>query len=362
MCTTARFRLPISTASEDCAEALAEQVRDAAARRTPLSIVGGGTKAFLGRRTHGEPLDVSRHRGLIAYEPSELVISARAGTRLGEIEGLIAGHGQMLAFEPPRFGEASTIGGTLAAGLSGARRPFAGAVRDCVLGVTILDGQGRRLRFGGTVFKNVAGFDVFRLMAGAMGRLGVLLDVSLRLAPAPKAVRTLAFDEPWPAAQSRLNRLMMTPLPLTGAAHRDGRLFLRLEGGEAGVAEASSELGGEGLASSTWDELREFKGEVLGAPRLWRLSLPRRAVLDLPGRWLINWAGAERWLVSDAPTETIRAAARDAGGHASLFRGARDGEAVFEPLDDELMALHRRLAGALDPAGILNPGRIYEDL
>ena len=354
--------MPISTASEDCAQALAEQVRDAAARRTPLSIVGGGTKAFLGRRTEGEPLDVSKHRGLIAYEPSELVVTARAGTRLAEIEAQLTGHGQMLAFEPPRFGEASTIGGTLAAGLSGARRPFAGAVRDCLLGVTILDGQGRRLRFGGTVFKNVAGFDVFRLMAGAMGRLGVLLDVSLRLAPAPKAVCTLAFDEPWASAQSLLAGLMVKPLPLAGAAHMDGRLFVRLEGGQAGVAQASGDLGGEAVAASPWDDLRAFKGAVLGAPRLWRLSVPRRAVLDLPGRWLINWAGAERWLASDAPTQTIRAAARDAGGHASLFRGARHGEAVFEPLAGELLALHQRLARALDPAGVLNPGRMYQEL
>lgn len=363
MCTPARSRLPTSTASEDCAEALAERVRDAAARRTALNLAGGGTKAFVGRATEGERLDVTAHRGVIAYQPSELVITARAGTPLTEIEALLAQHNQMLAFEPSLFGASSTLGGMVASGLSGARRPFAGAVRDCLLGVTILDGQGRRLRFGGTVFKNVAGFDAFRLMAGAMGRLGVLLDISLRLTPTPKAARTLAFDEPWPAAQTRLTALMQRPLPLTGAVHDGERLYLRLEGGEAGVAEAADELGCEAASTGIWDDLRRFEGDVLSAPRLWRLSVPRRTSLDnLDGRWLINWAGAERWLISDAPAETIRSAARAAGGHATLFRGAKDDEAVFEPLTPELLALHRRLAAALDPAGVLNPGRMYQEL
>jgi glycolate oxidase FAD binding subunit len=355
--------LPTSTVSEDLTLALAEQVREAVVRGAPLKVVGGNTKAFYGRRTGGETLDLFGHRGIIAHEPSELVITARAGTPLAEIEAALAVHGQRLAFEPPVFGPASTLGGVVAAGLSGARRAFAGAVRDCLLGVTILDGRGRRLRFGGVVFKNVAGFDAFRLMAGAMGRLGVLLDVSLRLTPAPRASRSLAFESDWPGAQKWLTALLRRPLPLSGAAHDGERLCLRLEGGETAVAEAAAELGGEAAPDSLWEDLRHMRLPLLTAPRLWRLSVPQVSALDgLDGRWLMNWAGAERWLVSDLPADAIRAAARAAGGHATLFRGAQESEAVYEPLEPSLFALHQRLAAALDPAGVLNPGRMYEGL
>lgn len=355
--------MPTSTVSDDIAEVLADAVRDASAHRTPLRIVGGDTKAFYGRRTGGEVLDVSRHRGVVAHEPSELVVTARGGTPLAEIESLLAERGQMLAFEPLAFGEASTLGGAVSAGLAGPRRPFAGAVRDCILGVTVIDGRGRVLRFGGTVFKNVAGFDAFRLMAGAMGRLGVLLDISLRLAPTPRAARSLAFDVDWPAAQRRLIGLMRRALPLTGAAHNGDRLILRLEGGETAVAEAAAELGGEEAPPAFWDDLRRMRPVLLTEPRLWRLSVPRTAVIDdLDGRWLMNWAGAERWLVSEEPAEAIRGVTRAVGGHATLFRGAREGEAVFDPLEAGLFALHQRLAAAFDPAGVLNPGRMYAEL
>jgi glycolate oxidase FAD binding subunit len=355
--------LPTSTVSEDLTEDLADRVREAAARGEPLKVVGGNTKAFLGRLTEGEFLDLSGHRGIMSHEPSELVITARAGTPLDEIEAALAAHGQRLAFEPPVFGPSSTLGGVVAAGLSGARRAFAGAVRDCLLGVTILDGRGRRLRFGGVVFKNVAGFDAFRLMAGAMGRLGVLLDVSLRLTPAPRASRSLAFETDWPRAQEQLRSLLGRPLPLSGAAHDGERLHLRLEGGEAAVAEAAAELGGQPSPAALWHDLRHLRLPVLAAPRLWRLSVPQASVVEgLDGRWLMNWAGAERWLVSEAPPTRIRAAARAAGGHATLFRGAVDGEDIFEPLEPNLFALHQRLAAALDPAGVLNPGRMYAGL
>jgi glycolate oxidase FAD binding subunit len=355
--------LPTSIDSEDHGEVLADQVRQAAASRTPLKILGGGTKDFLGRRTEGEALSVAPHRGIIACEASELVITARTGTPLAEVEARLADNGQMLAFEPPSFGPGGTLGGAVAAGLAGPRRPFAGAVRDFVLGVTILDGAGRRLRFGGVVFKNVAGFDAFRLMAGAMGRLGVLLDISLRVAPLPRAEASLAYEEDWTAAQQRLLGLMGRPLPLSGAFHDGERLFVRLSGGETAVAEARAELGGEETPLGFWQELRHMRLGLLTAPRLWRLSVPRAAVIDgLDGAWLIDWAGAQRWLVSEAPGEEIRAKAAVAGGHASLFRGAAGGEAVYHPLERPLFDLHRRLAAALDPAGVLNPGRMYEGL
>src|SRR5215831_4513762 len=190
----------------DLTEALADQIRRAAETRTPLRIVGGETKRFYGRQVDGEPLSLAGHRGIVGYDPSELVITARAGTPLAEIEARLAGHGQRLGFEPPRFGPASTIGGVVAAGLAGPRRPFGGAVRDSLLGATILDGRGRLLRFGGQVFKNVAGFDAFRLQAGALGSLGVILEVSLRVAPAPRRELALSFDMASDAARAWLTQ------------------------------------------------------------------------------------------------------------------------------------------------------------
>jgi glycolate oxidase FAD binding subunit len=251
----------------------------------------------------------------------------------------------------------------VAAGLAGPRRPFAGAVRDFVLGVTILDGHGRRLRFGGSVFKNVAGFDVFRLMAGAMGRLGVLLDVSLRVTPRPRAETSLAFEGDWPTCQTRLTALLRRPLPVSGALHDGERLYLRLSGDETAVTEAGAELGGEAAPLSFWREVRHMRLGILSAPRLWRLGVPRTRCIDsLAGAWLMDWAGGQRWLVSDEPGEKVRAVARAAGGHATLFRGAHEGEEVYEPLAGPVFELHRRLAAALDPAGILNPSRMYEGL
>jgi glycolate oxidase FAD binding subunit len=365
MSTVGNCPLPTLTASSDAdlGEALADRVRAACAERRALRIVGGDTKAWYGRGTGGEVLDLSGHRGVVAYEPSELVITARAGTPVREIEALLAEHGQRLAFEPPVFGPASTIGGVVAAGLAGPRRPFAGAVRDFVLGVSILDGRGRRLRFGGTVFKNVAGFDAFRLMAGALGRLGVLLEVSLRVTPAPAARIALAFEADWPAARARLAALMRRPLPLAGACHDGERLHLRLYGAPAGVAAAARELGGEEAPLAFWDGVRHMTHGLLAAPRLWRLSVPQSAELaGLDGRWFHDWAGTQRWLATEEPADRVRALAAAAGGHATLFRGAKDGEVVFTPLAAPLLALHKRLAHAFDPHGVLNPGRMYEGL
>jgi len=358
--------LPTSTASSggaDLSEDLAEQVRRASAARQPLRIVGGDTKAFYGRRVAGAPLRMAGHRGVVAYEPSELVITARAGTPVIEIEALLAQHGQMLAFEPPVFGTASTMGGAVASGLSGPARPFAGAVRDFVLGVKLLDGQGRSLRLGGTVFKNVAGFDGFRLMAGALGCLGVLLEVSLRLTPRPPSELTLAFEEDWSAASARLTGLMRQALPLGGACHDGARLFVRLRGPRAAVEAAARSLGGEAAGPEIWEALRHMSHPILDAPRLMRLSVPRAAEVSAShGSWLIDWAGAQRWSVSDEPAEEIRRAAARVGGHATLFRGAGPDEDVFAPLTDPMLQLHQRVKRAFDPAGVFNPGRMYEGL
>jgi glycolate oxidase FAD binding subunit len=326
-----------------------------------LRIVGGDTKAFYGRRIDAEPLSLAAHRGIVSYDPSELVVVARAGTPLAEIEQRLAACGQRLAFEPPRFGAASTIGGAVAAGLSGPRRPFAGAVRDSVLGATILDGRGQVLRFGGQVFKNVAGFDAFRLMAGALGRLGVILEVSLRVTPASRSETALALEITSDAARTRVCELMQRPSPLSGAFHDGARLQLRLSGGEAGVAAMAAELGGEEGAPGFWDSVRDHRHPALaGDGPLWRLSLPQTAPIpevgDVVG-W--DWAGAQVWMRAERPAQELWAAAASAGGHATLFRGAAAGAEVFQPLAPAMLALHQRLAAALDPAGVLNPGRMY---
>jgi glycolate oxidase FAD binding subunit len=345
--------------ADDLTEALADRVRAAAAARTPLRVVGGDTKAFYGRQVAGETLSVARHRGVVAYDPSELVITARAGTPLAEIEARLAEHRQMLAFEPLIFGPASTLGGVVAAGLAGQRRPFAGAVRDSVLGATILDGAGRVLRFGGQVFKNVAGFDAFRLQAGALGALGVILDVSLRVAPAPRAELARAFEMESDAAREWLTSLMRRPTPLSGAHHDGARLHVRLSGGEAGVEAMARELGGEAEMLSTWNSVRRCE-HLASGPRLWRLSLPQTAPIPAIGALLgWDWAGSQVWLTSDLAPHTIFEGAAGAGGHATLFRGGDAGAEVFQPLATPILALHQRLKRAFDPAGILNPGRMY---
>ncbi len=344
-------------------DALADQVRAASAERRALRIVGGDTKAWYGRVTHGERLDVSRHRGVIDYDPCELVVTARAGTPLAEIEALLARTNQALGFEPPSFGPASTIGGVVAAGLAGPARPFAGAVRDHLLGARVLDGYGRVLRFGGTVFKNVAGFDAFRLMCGAMGTLGVLLDVSIRVAPAPAEGRTLVFDLDWPTSQGLLTKLLRSPYPIDGAFHDGDRLFLRLSGPVDGVRAAEREFGGDAGDAGVWKAARDMTLPLYRAPRLWRLSIPRTARLEeIPGRYVFDWAGSQCWVATDAPAGRMRGLATSAGGHATLFRGAEPGEDVFTPLPLPMLDLHKRLKAVFDPEGVFNPGRLYEGL
>ena len=292
------------------------------------------------------------------------MVVARAGTPLAEIEARLAQHGQRLAFEPPRFGSASTIGGVVAAGLAGPRRPFAGAVRDSVLGATILDGAGRRLRFGGQVFKNVAGFDAFRLQAGALGALGVILEVSLRVAPAPRQETARALEMESAAARAWLTELMRQPSPLSGAFHDGARLHLRLSGGETGVAAAARELGGEAEPLSFWDAVRDHTHAALaGDGPLWRHSLPQTSPIPAIGEVVAwDWGGAQVWLRSDAPAGAIWQSAAAVGGHAALFRGAKPGDEVLQPLAPAMLALHQRLKAALDPAGVLNPGRMYGSL
>ncbi len=353
-------------------EALQEQVRTAAAHGTALRIVGSDSKAFYGRATDtsgdtaGETLSLADYRGIVHYAPTELVLTAHAGTPLAEIEAALAAEGQMLGFEPPHFAPTATLGGTVACALSGPRRPYAGAVRDFVLGVRLLTGKGEILHFGGEVMKNVAGYDIARLMAGALGTLGVLLDISLKVLPRP-AVELTVVQEQNDAARviETMNRWAGQPLPLSATAHDGRRLYLRLSGTADGVAAAQSRLGGELLDETAlfWQGLREHTLAFFDTDLpLWRLSLPPAAPpLTLDGDTLLDWGGAQRWLRSDAPVAQIRDAVSAAGGHASRFRGGdRHGE-VFHPLPAPLANVHRRLKQAFDPAGVFNPGRLYAE-
>lgn len=349
----------------DASADIQARVAAAAARRTPLVIRGGGTKPFLGRPVEGEPLELGGHRGIVHYDAAELVLTARTGTPLDDIEALLAEHGQMLAFEPPHFGPAATLGGTIAANLSGPRRAYAGAARDFVLGTRVVNGRGEILRFGGEVMKNVAGYDVSRLLAGSMGTLGVILEVSLKVLPRPRATLTTVQHLSQRASIEVLCQWGAMPLPLSASYAESGELYVRLSGTVSAVEKARSAVGGDVLpnAEAFWHGVREQQRPFFrAASRLWRLSVPPAALLRLPGTMAVEWGGALRWLATDAAADTIRNAVAERGGHAMLFRGGNAAVPPCHPLSKSLLALHRRIKHAMDPQGILNPGRLYAEL
>lgn len=336
---------------------------------TPLAIRGGGSKHFYGEPERGEPFEVAAYRGIVAYEPTELVVTARAGTPLVDLVATLAEKGQWLAFEPPSFAPSATVGGMLACGLSGPRRQAAGAVRDFVLGAKLLNGLGEVLSFGGQVMKNVAGYDVPRLLAGSLGTLGVVLEVSLKVLPFPVAEKSLRLTMGEETALQRLNQWGGQPLPISASVWHDQTLTLRLSGAAAAVAAAQRTLGGEVLsdheAQDFWVAVREqthafFSG---GLP-LWRLSLPSVAPSQGLGASLIEWGGAQRWL-RGGDASAIRTAALKAGGHATLFRAddvLKAHSGVFQPLPETLARIHRQLKKAFDPQCVFNPGRMYPEL
>jgi len=374
---------------------LVERVQQARAVRGTLCIRGGDTKAFYGDGPRGEPLDMGALCGISSYEPTELVVTVRAGTPLAELEATLAEQGQCLAFEPPRFApegndagtaprggndtgtapRGGTVGGMVAAGLSGPSRATAGGVRDHVLGLTLLNGKAEVLSFGGQVMKNVAGYDVSRVIAGSMGVLGAICEVSLKVLPIPAASATLRFEMDQAEAIRQLNHWAGRPLPLHASAWWQGLLVLRLSGAVAAVRAATASLGGERvppeLAAAFWDGLRDQRDEYFVTARaaldrgatLWRLSLPPTTPpLALEGDCLVEWGGAQRWLCATLPAAQVRDAAAAAGGHATLFMGNDRSAGVFAPLKSPLDRIHRELKRAFDPDGVFNPGRLYPGL
>ena len=353
-------------------EALTARIRAAGAAGTPLRIRGGGTKDFYGGALEGEVLDTQVYAGIIDYEPTELVITARAGTSLAAIESAMRARGQMLAFEPPHFAPGATLGGAVAAGLGGPRRPYAGAVRDLLLGVKIVDATGEHLAFGGRVMKNVAGFDVSRLMAGALGTLGLITEISLKCLPMPRTEATIGFECSADEANHRVNDWGGQPLPLSATCFHDGHLHVRLSGAQPAVHAAMAKLGGQLLpdAEAFWSSVRDhthafFASAASERRALWRLSVrPTAPFTDLGGDQLVEWGGGLRWVAKGDRVDPakLRVWAASQGGHATQFRSEEKTIAPFHPLDTTLLALHRRLKAVFDPQGIFNRGRLIPDL
>jgi glycolate oxidase FAD binding subunit len=382
---------------QDTVQHFIDQIQHASQTGQALRFRGGGTKDFYGQSLQGEVLDTTRYSGILSYEPSELVITVRAGTSLAEVEAALAQKGQCLPFEPPHFGAGATVGGMVAAGLAGPARASVGGVRDFVLGVRLLNGKGEHLTFGGQVMKNVAGYDVSRLMASSMGQLGLITEVSLKVLPVFPGEATLACAGVSQAqALTLLNRWGGQPLPLNASAWvRDTTaepvqdyLFVRLRGAvaavEAAVTKMSAEVQALGAhvtrmdnaeAAGDWRASGEQALDFFNAPSdqdgLWRLSVPQTApVLDVQvsGQTCaqyIEWHGAQRWLWAPASAAvTVREAALKAGGHATLFRasaahGAADKHVgVFTPLNEVQQRIQNELKKQFDPAGVFNPGRL----
>lgn len=367
-------------ADHDISDALREQVADAVAQGTSLCISGGNSKAFYGHRTdrvNHHPLRVEEHRGITNYQPSELTLTARAGTPLADIRAELDAAGQMLPFDPPALdgvnGQVATLGGTLACGFSGPARPFAGSCRDYVLGTRIINGRAQSLRFGGEVMKNVAGYDLSRLMVGALGTFGVILDASLKVLPKPAVTRSFSAVCSPEEALDFLHEKRMAYLPLTGASFHDGQLHYRLAGAISAVSDCAEQfhnaLGGTENDGVHWDALREHTLPFFDDSRpLWRLAVPPgTGVFGLADTatsesddMLIDWGGQQRWLLSEAEPAAIQQRARQLGGHATRFQ--RGDESVFQDIQPAERQLHERLKAAFDPKGLFNPGRLATGL
>lgn len=351
--------------NNDQTERIQHHVLQALESETSLQIVGGGSKYFYGRTPQGKELAINGHQGIVNYHPSELVITARAGTALSIIEKTLAEQGQMLAFEPPYFSPSTTLGGTIACGLSGARRPFTGSVRDFVLGCKMINGKAEVLSFGGEVMKNVAGYDVSRMMVGAMGTLGVLLEVSLKVLPKPVLEKTKIFELDTLDALLQMTELSKKSLPLSGLSYDGSLMYVRLSGAEKAVTATCNKIGGEELANSIlfWQDCNEQRiGFFKTSSNLWRLSVPPATTdLSLSGDWFYEWGGGQRWLKTTESRQSVFDLAESVNGHATLFRSRERSDELFHPMSEGLKRLNRNIKVAFDPKAIFNPYRLNRE-
>ena len=348
---------------QEVIEQFSETIRKAAADKTLLRIRGSGSKDFYGLVLIGDVLDTRVLTGIVDYEPTELVLTACAGTALRDVEKALADRGQMLAFEPPHFGPEATLGGCIACGWSGPRRAAMGSARDFVLGVRMVNGLGEYLRFGGQVMKNVAGYDLSRLLTGSFGTLGLITEVSVKVLPLPQEERTLRFTLGEAAAIDSMNKWAARPLSISATCHVDGVLYVRLSGAAAAVMASQKKLGGDIVEGGDvfWRSIREHTHPLFSnAPALWRFSIkPTAAPLDL-GVQVIEWNGGLRWIAADLDPLKAFDLAHKAGGHATLFRGGNKHRGI-QQFSPGLLAVHKKLKRAFDPHGILGPGRIHAD-
>ena len=365
--------------SDAALQLLIDAVRAAAARATPLCIRGGGTKDFYGQSLQGEVLDTAALSGILSHEPSELVVTVRAGTPLAELEAALAEQGQCLPFEPPRLGAGGTVGGMVAAGLSGPARASVGAVRDYVLGLELLNGRGELLTFGGQVMKNVAGYDLSRLMAGAWGTLGVITTVSLKVLPVAPAEATLKFECDQTEALRRLNAWGGRPLPLNASCWVEeagiGALYLRLRGALAAVDAAcrTSAASARTTPRSPPTGTPVVTSDCPGSRIARRLNAcgacpcrRRRPRWTCRPGWMLRWWSGMAASAGSGPAPNTRKPCAKrrpgSGGFATLFEAAHDRSALglnrFEPLKAPLDRIHQRLKAEFDPAGIFNRGRL----
>jgi glycolate oxidase FAD binding subunit len=349
----------------DCNNEIASTIQEALDEKKALQICAGNTKQFYGRSINGTSISLAQHTGIIEYEPSELYVTARSGTPLSEIEKAVTDQNQILPCEPPHFGGSATLGGSIACGLAGPRRVSAGHVRDCVLGIEIVNGKGELLRFGGKVMKNVAGYDVSRLMCGALGTLGIIMTVSLRLLPKPESEQTIALSVDFETAVNKLNHWANTPIPITASFYDGKELFIRLSSSTTAVKACTKSIGGEitDTGHLLWNSIKEHEHSFFTTQNpLWRISVPPNTQkLNLPGEHVMEWNGALRWYSSDADEQTIRIEAERVGGHATLFKGDITHQ-VFHPLPKTSMKVHKKLKQVFDPAGILNPGKMFAEV
>lgn len=356
--------------NNDCSDNLQQQVRNAVNDRTPLRITAGGSKLFYGNQINAQNISTAEHRGITDYHPSELVVTVRSGTKLSELEAELAANNQILAFEPPQHSADTTIGGVIACGLSGPRRVTCGSARDFVLGTTIINGKAEKLRFGGQVMKNVAGYDASRLMVGAQGTLGILLDISLKVLPVSQAEVSLTIQLELTDAIRQLQQWIKQGIPVSASCYYKNTLHLRLSSTVSAVSQSMNTINkshqAKEVSSDFWLKIKNqthdffIQNTLADANKLWRCSHQSSSKFYANTEsQLIEWHGALRWIQSDNELHTIAAKHH---GHASRYPLHGNSENLFQPLSPGLLKLHKRLKQAFDPDNILNPTRLYSDL